>query len=455
MDPLLELAGDPRVTVRRSGAPDPDGTCVLYWMQRSQRGADNPALEVAVEAANVLRKPVVVFLALKPSRSANLRHYHFLAQGLPEIAATLEHRGIGFILRRAPQHSLVQLCEELRPALVVGDENPLREAEALRQKVARMFRLPFWTVDSDVIVPTKLLEKAQYAARIMRPRLGKLREQSLVPCPNTKAKFLWKKPRGLLSLSVNTDLLQGWSINRAVQPVGGFKGGTSEARRLLKEFVRKKLSSYPTRRNHPESDGTSRLSPYLHFGQISPIAVALAVQKAKAPRAAKDAFLDQLMTWRELSINLVRFNPDYDSFECAEPWAQRTLAEHAADPRPVRYNERQLENAETYDPLWNAAQRQMVNHGWMHNYLRMYWGKKILEWSPSPAEAFAIAVRLNDKYELDGRDPNGYAGIAWAIVGKFDRAWSERPIFGKIRYMSLASTGKKFDSQKYIEQNSG
>ena len=175
---------------------------------------------------------------------------------------------------------------------------------------------------------------------------------------------------------------------------------------------------------------------------------------ADAPEAAKTAFFDQLITWRELSINFVRFQANYDNFECAEPWAHRTLAEHARDRRPVRYTAKQMENAETYDPLWNAAQRQMVNHGWMHNYLRMYWGKKILEWSASAAEAYGIAVELNDKYELDGRDPNGYAGIAWAIVGKFDRAWSERSIFGKIRYMSLGSTGKKFDSKEYIEQNS-
>jgi len=201
-------------------------------------------------------------------------------------------------------------------------------------------------------------------------------------------------------------------------------------------------------------NGTSRLSPYLHFGHISSITVALAVENADAPKAEKEAFLDQLITWRELAVNLVRFNPNYDNFECGEAWAHRSLAKHANDDRPILYNESQLENAETHDPLWNAAQLQMVTKGWMHNYLRMYWAKKILEWSPSAAQAFQIAVQLNDRYELDGRDPNGYAGIAWAIVGKFDRPWFERPIFGQIRYMSNASTGKKFDSKKYIQQNS-
>ena len=202
----------------------------------------------------------------------------------------------------------------------------------------------------------------------------------------------------------------------------------------------------------PEIDGTSHLSPYLHFGHISPLTVALAVEQADAPKTAKEVFLKQLIVWRELAVNLVRFNQNYDNFECGEPWAHRTLAAHSNDDRPVLYSEKQLEDAETYDLLWNAAQIQMVTTGWMHNYLRMYWAKKILEWSPSPAIAYGIAVRLNDKYELDGRDPNGYAGIAWSIVGKFDRPWFERPIFGLIRYMSGASTGKKFDSKRYIQQ---
>jgi deoxyribodipyrimidine photo-lyase len=215
------------------------------------------------------------------------------------------------------------------------------------------------------------------------------------------------------------------------------------------------LPGYGTGRNKPEIEHTSRLSPYLHFGHIGPITVALAVQKSDAPKADKEAFLNQVITWRELSVNLVRFNRDYDNFECGEAWAHRTLAKHAKDRRPFLYSEPQLKNAETDDPLWNAAQMQMVNGGWMHNYMRMYWAKKILEWNQSPAQAYRNAVELNDKYELDGRDPNGYAGIAWAMVGKFDRPWFERPIFGQIRYMSGASTGRKFDSQKYIQQNPG
>ena len=454
MSTLELLAGNPRVTVRRASSPHADGTCVVYWMQRAQRGIDNPALDVAIEAGNLLGKPVVVFFAPVPFYPhANLRHYRFLADGIPDIADDLQKRNVGFVLRRFPEHSLRRFCNEVRPALVIGDENPMREPESWRRKAARELKVPLWTVDADVIVPSKLLEKAQYAARTIRPRLHKRLDEFLVPFKNPKARIAWKKPRGLHSLSPSCDILEGWKLNRSVLPVN-IRGGSSTAQKLLRQFVTKKLASYPKQRNHPESNGTTRLSPYLHFGHMSPLTVALAVKKADAPQAAKQAFLDQLITWRELSINFARFNPNYDNFECADPWAHQTLAEHAKDPRPVRYSVKQMDNAETYDPLWNAAQRQMVNHGWMHNYVRMYWGKKILEWSASAAEAYDTAVLLNDKYELDGRDPNGYAGIAWSIVGKFDRPWFDRPIFGKIRYMSLASTGKKFDSAAYIEQNS-
>jgi deoxyribodipyrimidine photo-lyase len=454
MDDLTKISLDPRVTVRRAGSPNPAGECVVYWMQRAQRGIDNPALDVAVEAANVLRKPVVVFLAPVPFYpNANLRHYHFLAEGIPDISEALAKRNIGFVLRRFPDHSLLRFCEEVNAALVIGDENPMREPEAWRHTAAKKLKVPLWTVDADVIVPSKLLEKAQYAAHIIRPRLQAQLKKFLVAAGNPRAQVSWKKPHGLRSLDPDFDITQGWKIDRTVPEVSRWRGGSQEGQRLLKEFVDHKLDGYGTQRNKPENDLTSRLSPYLHFGHISPVSVALAVGRSAAPKADKEAFLNQITTWRELSVNLVRFNPDYDNFECGEPWAHRTLAKHASDLRPVLYTETQLEQAESHDPLWNASQMQMVTTGWMHNYMRMYWAKKILEWSRSPAEAHRIAVRLNDKYELDGRDPNGYAGIAWAIVGKFDRPWFERPIFGQIRYMSGESTGRKFDNKKYIRQN--
>jgi deoxyribodipyrimidine photo-lyase len=454
MASLTKLCNDPRVTVRRAGNPDPEGGCVVYWMQRAQRGTDNPALDVAVEAGNALRKPVVVFFAPLPFYPpANLRHYRFLNEGIPDIANAVSERGIGFVLRCYPDHSLTKFCEEVRAALVVGDENPLREPASWRVTAAKKLRVPLWTVDGDVIVPSKLLDKAQYAAHTIRPRLHALQKQYLVASRNPDAHVIWRRPTDLSSLDPAFGITRGWNIDRSVLPVTTWRGGTVEGLRLLRDFLDKKLHGYRTQRNHPEADRTSRLSPYLHFGHISPITVAMAVENTDALSADKDAFLNQIITWRELAVNLVRFNPEYDNFECGEPWAHRTLAKHAKDHRPVLYSEQQLESAETHDQLWNAAQMQMVNTGWMHNHLRMYWAKKILEWSRTPAEAHEVAVRLNDKYELDGRDPNGYAGIAWAIVGKFDRPWFERSIFGQIRYMSGESTGRKFDSKKYVQQN--
>ena len=450
---ISKLMIDPRVRVRRSGWPDPEGKCLVYWMQRSHRGVDNPALDVAVEAANDLGKPVVVYLAPVPYYPhANLRHYQFLVEGIPDIAEAVARRNAGFVLRRYPDHSLLRFCEEVRPALVVGDENPMREPEHWREIAAKKLRVPFWTVDADVIVPTQLIEKEQYAAFIIRKKLEAQLDRFLMKPKNTRAKVAWKAPAKLRSLPPDFDLTTGWDLDRSVSPVNTFKGGTKEALRLLREFVEKKLPRYGERRNHPELDGTSRLSPYLHFGHISPVTMALAVHAADVPAEDKRAYINQLLVWRELAINFVTYNPDYDNFESGENWAHRTLAEHARDPRPVLYSDRQLENAETHDPLWNAAQLQMTQSGWMHNYMRMYWAKKILEWSRTPADAYRRAVIMNDKYLLDGRDPNGYAGIAWSIVGKFDRPWFNRPIFGMVRYMSGQSTGKKFDSEKYIEQ---
>jgi deoxyribodipyrimidine photo-lyase len=424
-------------------------------MQRSQRGRDNHALDVAIAEANARKLPVVVYLAPIPYYPhANLRHYAFLQQGIADIARDVQARNCTFVLRRYPDHSLEKLIAEVRPALLIGDENPMREPEHWRQVVAKRVQLPFWTVDSDVVVPSALLGKEMYAAHHLRSKFAPLLPEFLKPFGNKSADVAWSGARPK-SLDVDIDITEGWDIDRSVAPSTTFRGGTSEASRLLDEFVTRKSKRYSVERNHPEIDGTSRLSPYLHFGHIGPVTVALAVKNAKAPQKEKDAFLDELITWRELAINFVKYNPDYDSIENADEWARNSLAEHARDPRAHVYTEAQLERAETHDALWNAAHMQMVRDGWMHNYMRMYWAKKILEWSKSPAHAYNTAVRLNDKYELCGRDPNGYSGVAWAITGKHDRAWFDRPVFGKIRYMSANAAAKKFDTKQYIQQQLG
>ncbi len=451
MSALDRLSDDPRITVRRGGQPDASGKCVVYWMQRSQRAVDNAALDVAARLGNELGKPVVVFFAPVPFYpGANQRNLRFLAQGVPDIAKGLARRGLGFCFRSYPEHSFLKFCQQVRPAMVVGDENPLRQPEEWRQRVTEKLRIPFWTVDADVIVPSRLLGKEHYAARTIRPRLLELLPRFLKAPENLVARVKWAAPPSLQSASWEDDFTCDWTLDRSVSAVNGWHGGTIAAMRRLSEFVQGKLAAYAEGRNRPETDSTSRLSPYLHFGHLGPHTVAMAIQEADAPEPARQAFLEQLIVRRELAINFVRFNPLYDSVECMEPWADRSFAQHASDRRPILYSVERLDSAETHDPLWNAAQKQMVLTGWMHNYLRMYWAKKILEWSPSVASAYQRAIWLNDRYELDGRDPNGYAGIAWALVGKHDRPWFERPVFGQVRYMSLASTGRKFDAKRYI-----
>ncbi len=457
-DELKALADNPRVTIRRDGTPDPEGKCVVYWMQRAQRGIDNHAVDLAVHVANLLGLPLVVyFAAISNFPHANLRHYVFLNQGLPDIEADLAARNIAFLMRRAPHESHEQLLADVHAAFLLGDENPMREPEKWRKHLASRIRIPFWTVDTDVVIPSKLIEKAQYGAYTIRPRLYKLLPDYLVPYENPHARHAWKRPRSFHSDSVHEDITRGWpDLDRTVLPVAAWHGGTHAALKRLKLFTGKLLEEYDTQRNHPETDGTSCMSPYLHYGHLGPATIALAVAAAAKAnpklKSARDSYFNELIAWRELAVNFVRTDPRYDSADCAENWARTTIAEHARDQREHLYTLHQLEAAETYDDLWNAAQIQMVRHGWMHNYLRMYWAKKILEWTPDAATAVKYSIHLNDKYFLDGRDPNGYAGVAWAIVGKFDRAWGTRPIFGKIRYMSGASTGKKFDSKRYIQQ---
>ena len=456
---LARLANQPRVLVRRADAPRKGAKSVVYWMQRAMRIPDNAALNVAIETGNLLGLPVIVYFSVIPNYpNANLRHYHFLAQGLRDVAEDAAERGVAFVIRRPPDNSLEAFLEEVQAALLIGDENPCREPERWRRVLAKRVKLPFWTVDADVVVPSRVFGRTFFLLHHFRPRLQAELPRYLVAPPKLTPQYKWVARKPLPSYPVDGDVTEGFSkLDRSVKPVDTFTGGTHSALRRLRDFVEHDLAAYEKARNHPETKGTSRLSPFLHFGNVGPLTIALAVEdsvrQGKAPASARDRFLDQLIGWRELSVLFVRHNPDYDNWECAEPWAHKTLVEHAGDSRPTRYSLEQMERGETGDELWNAAQREMVDTGWMHNYMRMYWAKKILEWGPDPARAFEWAVLLNDKYELDGRDPNGYAGIAWAIVGKHDRPWFNRPVFGLIRTMTGNSIAKKFDAKSYIQQN--
>jgi deoxyribodipyrimidine photo-lyase len=452
------LASQSRVLVRRSGPPRKDGACVVYWMQRALRAVDNPALDVAIEAANILGIQVVIYFGVIPNYpNANLRHYHFLQQGLRDAQEDAAARGIGFIVRRAPE-KLEAFLEEVRAALLIGDENPCREPERWRRTLSRRLRIPYWTVDADVVVPSRVFGRSFALLHHFRPHLHAELPKYLGAPKRIAPLHAWNPRKALARFSLLEEITAGFrNLDRSIQPVDTFTGGTRAAVRRLGEFLKADLATYDERRNHPETAGTSRLSPYLHFGNIGPLTIALAVEKAvasgKIPSKASEKFLEQLIGWRELAVLFVRHEPSYDTWECAAPWARKTLLEHASDPRPYKYTFAQLERAETHDDLWNAAQREMTITGWMHNYMRMYWAKKILEWAPDPATAFDWAVILNNRYQLDGRDSNGYAGIAWAIVGKLDRPWFNRPVFGLIRSMTGASTARKFDSAAYIRKH--
>jgi deoxyribodipyrimidine photo-lyase len=461
LEEIARLAGQPRVQVRRAGPPHQPARCVVYWMQRAVRIMDNPALDVAIEAGNLLGLPVVVYFSVIPNYpNANLRHYHFLQQGLRDVAEDAAERGVGFVVRRSPEGSLDAFLEEVEAALVIGDENPCREPERWRKVLAKRLKLPYWTVDADVVVPSRVFDRSFVLLHHFRPHLKAELPRYLVAPQKIAPAHPWSPWKVLPNFDLAQDITDGFTkLDRTVKPVDSFTGGTHAALKRLNDFLALELKDYDKARNHPELKGTSRMSPWLHFGNIGPLTVALAVKQAvaegKASAEAGEKFQDELIGWRELAVLFVRHEPNYDNWECAAPWARKTLIEHAGDPRLHRYTLAQLERAETADDLWNAAQRQMVDTGWMHGYMRMYWAKKILEWAPDPATAFDWAVILNDRYELDGRDPNGYAGIAWAIVGRHDRPWFNRPVFGLVRTMTGASTAKKFDAGLYIRQYRG
>jgi deoxyribodipyrimidine photo-lyase len=310
-------------------------------------------------------------------------------------------------------------------------------------------------VESDVIVPVDTAaDGEQYSAATLRRRLTPQLPRFLLPCDaTTSPKNRSPVPEADASVLRDIDgLMDRLEIADDPGPVPPFAGGLRAARTELGRFIKRDLAVYDTDRNDPAEDHGSNMSPYLHFGQISPVEVALRVRGAPdIPPTARDAFLEELIVRRELSMNFVDRNPAYDRFDGLPGWARQTLADHARDPRPAIYSQGRLEAGETADPYWNAAQKEMVARGKMHGYMRMYWGKKVLEWSPSPEAAFDTLLYLNNKYELDGRDANGFAGIAWCF-GKHDRGWPERPVFGKVRYMNDAGLRRKFRIDRYVER---
>jgi deoxyribodipyrimidine photo-lyase len=431
------------------------GNYVLYWMQQSQRVSFNHALEHAVAEANALRLPVVVGFGLTTAYpEANARHYAFMLQGLRDVMHDLRARKIAFVMRRgSPDRVALRLARD--GAMIVCDRGYLKHQKIWRRHVARAAGCAVVQVESDAVVPVETAsDKQEIGARILRPKIRRLWRSYLKPLRERAVK------RSSLMMGLKSDLdpgnpeltLKRLRVSQSVKPVRRFRGGYSEARRRLDAFVSVRLRGYDAGRSEPAAWHSSLLSPYLHFGQISPVEIALAARSARRGSLADRAsFLEELIVRRELAVNFVHFNRRYDSYSGLPGWATKSLKRHAEDSRPALYTRAELESAATTDPYWNAAMHEMAATGFMHNYMRMYWGKKILEWSRTPTAAFRRALYLNNKYFLDGRDANSYAGVAWCF-GLHDRAWGERPIFGKVRYMNDAGLVRKFDMARYIEE---
>ncbi|MBN1755611.1 deoxyribodipyrimidine photo-lyase [bacterium] len=431
--------------------PVRDEKYLLYWMQAAQREEYNHALEYAVELANQRNKPLLVFFGITDQfPEANLRHYSFMLEGLREVQKALQNRGIRLAVQLiSPTEGILNLISQAD--LLVVDRGYLRVQKDWRSYVAQRIPCSMIEVETEVIVPVQSVSsKEEYAAATIRKKLQRQLNEHLKPLDKASL------TRSSLDFDlVSTDLnspnqtLNRLKINQEVTPSPIFKGGTSRAKELLDQFIEHKLDHFDNMRNDPTKDYCSNLSPYLHFGQISPLYVALRCADLLSP--GKEAFLEELIIRRELSMNFVNYNRFYDSYGCLPQWALNTLEEHRTDPREYIYSLSQLEHAQTHDPYWNAAQTQMTIIGKMHGYMRMYWGKKILEWTESPRQAYEITLYLNNKYELDGRDPNGFAGVAWCF-GKHDRPWKERPVFGNVRYMNANGLKRKFDIDAYVNR---
>lgn len=430
---------------------NPQGQYVLYWMQQSCRISYNHALNYAAEEANILGLPLLVCFGITDSYpEANERHYYFLLEGIQELKGNLEEKGINFVLRRGtPWKVALELSGD--SALTITDKGYLRIQREWRRDLKKDISVPLIQVESDLIVPLRTASTHEVErAYIMRDKLQKRIKKYLVEMPEPLVDNRKKLHISGEDLSSIEDLIDSLDIKRDVKKSEYFKGGYSEARKLLDEFISSKLIDYKDMRNIPTVDKTSKLSPYLHFGQISSLEIMMEIRSSPYSQYVTESFYNELVVWRELCHNFCYYNESYDSYEgIALPWVYDTLDAHLADKRQYIYSLDDLEMARTHDSLWNAAQMEMVKTGRMHGYMRIYWGKKIIDWSLTPATAYGHAIYLNNKYELDGRDPNGYGGIAWCF-GKHDRPVHETPILGRVRTSSKEWLKRNFDIERYI-----
>ena len=425
---------------------------IIYWMQRDQRVNDNWALIYAYQQAKENDQDlIVVFNLVSKFLEATLRQYSFMIEGLKQVEEELQNLNIPFtLLVGNPEICLPKFVEEVDAGMLITDFNPLKVISKWKTKVAEKVDIPFFEIDAHNIVPCwEASDKLEYAAYTIRPKINKKLSKFLDDFPSIRKN---KKSSSFKFGKVDWNIIyENLEIDKSVKPVDWTKPGEKEAKKVLKNFLSEKLADYDTNRNDPNKKALSNLSPYLHFGQISAQRVALEAQPFIEHKESQESFLEELIVRRELSDNFCFYSYNYDSVEGFHDWAKKTLNEHRDDKREYIYSLEKFEKAETHDPLWNAAQIEMVETGKMHGYMRMYWAKKILEWTKTPEDALKIGIYLNDKYELDGRDPNGYVGVAWSVGGVHDRAWTEREVFGKIRYMNYNGCKRKFDVKAYIK----
>jgi len=443
------------------------GDCVVYLMSRDQRVHDNHALLRAQGLAKEIdSKIVVAFNVLSKTGERAKEHYEFMLEGLKDIEAELDKYNIGFTLFFEDNHkSLLNEINKLNPSALVFDFSPLNGPKALKNYIAKNAKYKVEVVDAHNIIPTWVAsDKEEFAAHTFRGKVHKLLEEWLVQpakiskqTGNQHVKADWKKFEQI----VNKQKSNGIKIE--------FESGEKQAKKELRDFIDNRLGDYAKNRNNPNLDGQSNLSPYLHFGHISSLRIALELTKNHTPLLIKeaklakyegeptvqdsvDAFLEELIVRKELADNYCNNNTNYKNYNGIKDWAKKTLEEHMHDKREHEYNLEYLQSCKTHDDAWNAAQSQLQKTGKMHGYMRMYWAKKILEWSPDPKTAIDHANYLNDHYSIDGGDPNGYVGVLWSIGGLHDRPWFEQPIFGKIRYMNYNGLKNKFDVEAYAKK---
>ena len=467
--------------VRSREHASPGGEFVLYWMQQAQRVAFNPALEYAMKQARERNLALIIAFVLSDEiENAQEAHCYFMIQGISDVAKTLRYHRADF---RIYAHDPVAVISELGKdaSLVVMDHGYLKWQRSMRDKI--FDQLPhssIMEIDTEAVIPIhQVSDKEEYSAATLRRKILKLLPEYLDFAQDELPGF-HRADTKLMDefrfLGDATDLEALWSFCRSRIKLGNqavtssVMGGSSAAIARIKDFAKNKLQYYSTLRNHPNLDYQSHMSSYLHFGQISPIQIikelkgdhdAYSLRTILAQRKSLEGdvlnladYLEELVVRRELSMNFCSYNDDYDSFSGLPSWAKASLMNHLGDPRDYSYGIEVYQSAETHDPYWNAAQQELMSTGMMHNYMRMYWGKKVLEWSEHPEAAFEMLLHLNNLYATDGRDANSYAGVAWCF-GKHDRPWQERKIFGMIRYMNAAGLERKYDMQAYVSKGAG